>query len=88
MFFCFIYSPELEVGFWEYGKYFDAADAAAPSAVIPATIIRCQVARGMIPSAYGRFWVTTAFERVMYSCLHFLFYSRPLQDAAKMGTRN
>lgn len=57
-------SPELEVEFWELGKFYEPLEDGAPPVIIPASWIQCQLARGV--AHLVDFWVTTSLQRVSH----------------------
>ncbi|EIW65147.1 uncharacterized protein TRAVEDRAFT_42529 [Trametes versicolor FP-101664 SS1] len=56
--------PELDVRFWEYQKHLDAGLSTTPSTFIPASLIRCQLTRGIctVANTDTEIWVTTTLD--------------------------
>src|SRR5882762_11767165 len=58
------HSLELEVKCWDFKQYQANVLADSLPAVIPASSICCQVARGVCETTKPCLWITTALERV------------------------
>lgn len=56
-------SPELDVHFWVYGKHLDNQAPMTPPCFLPASAIRCQLARGTCRVTDRPVWMTTSLDR-------------------------